>query len=77
VVQVNQLWFIYNYIGGLMKTKTYELTKDEVFALKEACTEHYHQTKNYLPISPAAKRMYSALKSLKEQFTDDYRLWKE
>jgi hypothetical protein len=60
-----------------MKTKTYELTKDEVNALKEACTEYYHQTKHHFPISPIAVRMFAALKTLKEQFTDDYRLWKD
>ena len=58
------------------KTKKYEFTKDEILALREACTEYYHQTKNLKSKSPIAIRMYAVLKALKEQFNDDYRLLK-
>jgi len=59
-----------------MKTKTYEFTQDEVLALRNATCEYYHQTKKLKPNSPIAIRMYKCLKALKEQFGDDYRLWK-
>ena len=59
-----------------MKTKTYELTEIEVFALKMATEEYYHQIKNRTPISPLIKRMFATVKVLKDQFKDDYRLWK-
>jgi len=59
-----------------MKTKRYELTEIEVLALKMATDDYYHRTKHIQTRSPIVLNMYNALKSLKDQFNDDYRLWK-
>ena len=60
-----------------MKTKRYEFTEIEVLALKEATTEFYHFMKQIKAGSPIVMNMKAALCALKNQFHDDYRLWKE
>ena len=60
-----------------MKTKRYELTQIEVMALREATIEYYHTIKQSKPNSPIALAMKDALYALKNQFSDDYRLWRD
>lgn len=57
-----------------MKTKTYTFTEVEILALKEAMSDFHFKIKDNNMISPIFKDMQKAVKSLKEQFTEDYRL---
>ena len=59
-----------------MKTKHYEFTQIELLALKEACIEYYQTTKHLKPNSSIAIRMFKALETLKDQFKNDYNLFK-
>jgi hypothetical protein len=59
-----------------MKTKSYEFTESEIFALKMATENYFHIMKIIDPKSPVIIRMKSSLNALKDQFNDDYRLWK-
>jgi hypothetical protein len=56
-----------------MKTKTYTFTETEILALKEALTEYHFKIKDNNMTSPIFIDMRKAVKSLKEQFTEDYR----
>ena len=60
-----------------MKTKRYELTEVKVLALKMATEEFYHQMKSVKTASPIILSMKNSLHALKDQFSNDYRLWKE
>ena len=59
-----------------MKTKRYELTESEVLALKMATEEYWHYMKKIDSKSPVVINMKNNLETLKDQFNDDYRLWK-
>ena len=73
---MEQTIIIYKRRGKQMKTKTYTFTEIEVMALKEATKEYYFQRRNLKPISPVVQKMQAALLTLKDQFDDDFRLWK-
>ena len=57
-------------------TKTYTFTKSEILALREACIEYDHLMSKIHPRSKIFMKMKKSLKSLKEQFKNDYQLLK-
>jgi len=60
-----------------MKTKQYVFTETEIFALRDALTEYWHNTSKPIlkkgACGPLATDMHKAVETLKSQFIDDAR----
>ena len=60
-----------------MRTIHYQFTQSELLALRDACQEHWQAVKHLDPVSPMVQDSRRALVSLKEQFKQDYLLWRD
>ena len=59
-----------------MRTKHYQFTATELLALRDACAEHWQAVKHLKPVSPIIQDARRALVALKEQFAQDYAVWR-